>query len=119
MRGLPIDRTGEDFRLGALFAFKGTADFSSEISIPLDYNTSVDGRAVNAREKLSVPGVDAGGVTAECAEPHREVKTVSKLLRPPLLANGCASQTAVINHLIVRQCHVQGRSCPISIRMVE
>jgi len=86
-----------------LFAFKGTVDFSSEISMPLDYNASVDGRAV----------------TAECAEPRREVKTVSKLLRPPRSAFGAASQIAVINHLIVRQCHIQGRSCPISIRTVE
>ena len=102
-----------------LFAFKGTVDFSSEIFMPSDYNASVDGRVVNAREKLSVPGVDAGGVTAECAEPRREVKTVSKLLRPPRSAFGAASQIAVINHLIVRQCHIQGRSCPISIRTVE
>ncbi len=103
MRGLPIDWTEADFRPGVLFAFKGTVDFSSEISMPLDYNTSVD----------------AGGVTAECAEPRREVKTVSKLLRPPSSAFGAASQTAVINHLIVRQCHIQGRSCPISIRTAE
>jgi hypothetical protein len=39
--------------------------------MPLYSNASVDGRAVNAREKLSVPGVDAGGVTAKYIEPRR------------------------------------------------
>ena len=48
---------------------------SSEITIPADSNASVDGRAV----------------TAECAEPRKGLKTVSKLLHPQRSAFGAAS----------------------------
>ena len=85
----------------------GTIGKSSEITISLSFNASVDGIGVNA-------SVDAGGVTAEYAE-YAEVSenparigTVLKLCVLPSALRASAllrrSQTAVINHWIFRQC---------------
>ena len=70
--------------------YVGTIGKSSGITISLNFNASVDGRAVTAEH-------------AENAEDWISLKT----LHPLRSAFGAALQTAVINHGIFRPCHAR------------